>query len=257
MSIQERESRPEAGSVEGYEFGPFRAEVAVRKLTRDGEPIGLPSRVFDLLVCLLRHHSQVVDKDDLIKAGWADAFVSEDSLIHGISVLRRALGDDSNSPRFIVTLPRRGYQFVGPVEEIRTIADTTAAVRPPAAVEARPVTRTRPWLWATVGLAGLIVALVTIWGRQSVAPVAAAHDTIRLSQLPHAGTVLMSNGVSRPTAVRSRSLLETRPRARRMCGYELWLRPSRPGLAAPREARNRSGRLARTRSPTSSATTSW
>jgi DNA-binding winged helix-turn-helix (wHTH) protein len=109
MSIREIGSPSEVGSVEGFEFEPFRVDIPVRRLSRDGEAIGLPSRAFDLLVCLLQHHHQVVDKDALIQAGWSDAFVSEDSLIHGISVLRRALGDDAGNPRFIVTLPPRGW----------------------------------------------------------------------------------------------------------------------------------------------------
>jgi DNA-binding winged helix-turn-helix (wHTH) protein len=104
--------------LEEYQFGPFCVDVRRRRLSREGDTIALPSRVFDLLVCLLRHQAEIVDKDALTRAGWADAFVTDDSLIHGISVLRKALGDDSSNPRFIVTLPRRGYQFIGTVQEV-------------------------------------------------------------------------------------------------------------------------------------------
>ena len=199
MSIQERHSRLEADSVEGFAFGPFRVDISARKLLRDGEPIALPSRVFDLLVCLLSHHRQVVDKDVLIKAGWADAFVSEDSLIHGISVLRRALGDDTNSPRFIATLPRRGYRFIGPVEEIRPVLDTVPSVPAPGmpvvTAATHPVAR---WVLVGLGVAGLIVTLATLRGTEGVEPLSASRDTIRLAQLPPKGTVLMSNAVLSP-----------------------------------------------------------
>ena len=118
MATQETGIHAETGSVEAYEFGPFRVDVPARRFSQEDKPIGLPSRVFDLPVCFLRHQNQIVDKDALIRAGWSDAFVTDDSLTHGISVLRRALGDDPGSPRFIVTVPRRGYQFIGSAKAV-------------------------------------------------------------------------------------------------------------------------------------------
>lgn len=222
MSTQEAGGLPGAGSKEAYEFGPFRVDVPARRLSREGEAIGLPSRVFDLLVCLLRHHDQVVDKDALIRAGWADAFVTEDSLIHGISVLRRALGDDSNSPRFIVTLPRRGYQFVCPVQESR--ATTQAAppdAQPPVPVAAVAVPQRRRWLWAGVGLAGVIVTLATIWGKEGAGPAPVSQDVIRLAQLPPAGTLLMSGGVLSPDGRQMAFIARDRASGKR----HIWVRP--------------------------------
>jgi DNA-binding winged helix-turn-helix (wHTH) protein/Tol biopolymer transport system component len=229
MTVHVSGGPPEVGSVEGYAFGSFRVDLASRKLFRTGEAVGLPSRVFDLLVYFLRHHDQVVDKDALIRAGWADAFVSEDSLTHGISVLRRALGDDSNNPRFIVTLPRRGYQFVGPVEEIHPAADDAAsrltASTPSADVGSTPRAHaslfTRPlWRWAAAGLGGLVVTLAAILGNEHGRSASIPANVIRLAQLPPAGTTLISGGVLSPDG--SRMAFVARDRASGQTS--LWIR---------------------------------
>ena len=59
MSTQETGIHAETGSVEAYEFGPFRVDVPARRLSQEDKPISLPSRVFDLLVCFLRHQNQI------------------------------------------------------------------------------------------------------------------------------------------------------------------------------------------------------
>ena len=197
----------ESHFLEEYRFGPFCVDVRRRRLSREGETIALPSRVFDLLVCLLRHQAEVVDKDALTRAGWADAFVTDDSLIHGISVLRKALGDDTSNPRFIVTLPRRGYQFIGTVQEngANPPASPTAApptsptAAPPAesVVAARTVSGWPRWTRVAAGAAGIVVALValsTIWSRDNAGRGPASQEIIRLAQLPPDGTVFVSAG---------------------------------------------------------------
>ena len=63
----------------------------------------------------LRYHDHVVDKEQLVKLVWPDRYVSDDSLTHSVSVLRRALGDDSAQPVYIVTVPRRAYRLAAPV----------------------------------------------------------------------------------------------------------------------------------------------
>src|SRR5690606_14718409 len=95
------------------------------------EPVPLPSRAFDTLVYLIEHRQRCVRKDELIGAIWHDVVVTDDSLIHAISVLRRALGDERHQPKFIRTVPRRGYRFVAAVEPPQ-------AVETPAPLEAAP-----------------------------------------------------------------------------------------------------------------------
>jgi len=110
-----------------YTFGPFRLDARKRRLYRDGEVIPLASKVFDTLLILVRCSARVVEKDELMKLVWTDTFVTDDSLTQNISVLRKALGDTPDDPRFIVTVPRRGYRFSADVFEIsgaETLADS-------------------------------------------------------------------------------------------------------------------------------------
>jgi TolB-like protein/DNA-binding winged helix-turn-helix (wHTH) protein/Flp pilus assembly protein TadD len=105
-----------------YEFGPFRLDPRKRRLYRDGEVIPLSGKAYDALVVLVRCSGRVVDKDDLIKLVWPDTFVTDDSLTQSISVLRKALGETRDAPRFILTIPRRCYRFSGDVVEISVAA---------------------------------------------------------------------------------------------------------------------------------------
>ena len=102
-------------SGEIYTFGPFRLEAATRTLARAGESVPLTGKAFDTLLVLVQQRDRVVEKDELVKLVWPDTFVTDDSLTHSVSVLRRALGDDSGQPLYIATIPRRGYRFTAPV----------------------------------------------------------------------------------------------------------------------------------------------
>src|SRR5512143_638812 len=101
-----------------YAFGEFTLDVESRTLRRDSDNVQLPSRAFDALVYLVEHRDRLVQKNELVDAVWHDVVVTDDSLIHAISVLRRALADDANKPRYVQTLPRRGYRFVAAVRGI-------------------------------------------------------------------------------------------------------------------------------------------
>jgi DNA-binding winged helix-turn-helix (wHTH) protein/TolB-like protein/Flp pilus assembly protein TadD len=95
-----------------YEFGRFRLKTAERVLLREGEPVPLTPKVFDILVTLVEHGGQVVAKDDLMKRVWPNTFVEEGNLTQNISLLRKALGESPGGAQFIETVPRRGYRFV-------------------------------------------------------------------------------------------------------------------------------------------------
>ena len=109
-----------------YEFGPFVIDARSRILLKDGTTVRLTPKAFDTLFVLVQHASQVVEKEQLLKEVWPDIFVEEGSLSHNIHGLRKALGDDSSEPRYIETIPKRGYRFVAPVKISR--ADTAAPV---------------------------------------------------------------------------------------------------------------------------------
>lgn len=99
-----------------YEFGNFRVDTAQRILFRDGEPVRLPPKTFDLLFALVSSNNRVVGKDELMHEVWADAFVEEANLTVHISALRKILGN-GNGSGYIETVPKRGYRFIADVKE--------------------------------------------------------------------------------------------------------------------------------------------
>jgi len=102
-----------------YEFGEYRLEPAEKLLRRNGNPVPLTPKAFEMLLVLVERSGCLVDKDELIKAVWADTFVEEANLARNIWALRKALGDDdSHCHRYIETVPKRGYRFVAPVREV-------------------------------------------------------------------------------------------------------------------------------------------
>jgi len=103
-------------TVRSYSFGPFCVDVGKRLLTRDGAPLPLTPKVFDILVLLLAHRGEVVEKDDLVREVWRGTVVEENNIARHISTLRKALDDGRGLSRWIATIPGRGYQFTGDVE---------------------------------------------------------------------------------------------------------------------------------------------
>src|SRR5262245_43505688 len=100
-----------------YEFGPFRLDAAERRLLQGGNVIPLTSKVFDTLLVLVENSGRALEKEELLKKLWPDAFVDEGNLAQNISILRKALGDSTGDARYIETIPRRGYRFIAEVRE--------------------------------------------------------------------------------------------------------------------------------------------
>jgi TolB-like protein/DNA-binding winged helix-turn-helix (wHTH) protein/Tfp pilus assembly protein PilF len=101
-----------------YEFGEFRLQTADRLLLRNGKPISLTPKAFETLLALIQSGGHVVEKDELMKRVWADAFVEEANLARNVWALRKALGDDTDAHRYIETVPKLGYRFMAPVTEL-------------------------------------------------------------------------------------------------------------------------------------------
>lgn len=127
-----------------YLFGPYRFEVPLRRLLRGDEQVPLTPKAFDVLLTLVERRDRVVDKSELMKLVWPDSFVEEANLSQTIFVLRKTLGLDANGHHYIDTVPRRGYRFAAPVQEIapdrprakRWIAAVAAALAAVALVAA-------------------------------------------------------------------------------------------------------------------------
>jgi DNA-binding winged helix-turn-helix (wHTH) protein/TolB-like protein/tetratricopeptide (TPR) repeat protein len=100
-----------------YTFGPFELDTEEQVLRRDGQPLPLKPKVFDLLVVLVENSGRVVCKDELMKQVWGGTFVEEGNLAVSVVKLRQALGESHNERRYIETVPRRGYRFVACVTE--------------------------------------------------------------------------------------------------------------------------------------------
>jgi len=100
-----------------FEFGPFQLNLTDRLLTRGSEVISLRPKATEILVRLVMNAGQIIKKDELLKEVWPDTFVEESNLSQTIFTLRKALGDDRSEPRYIETVPRRGYRFVAAVRD--------------------------------------------------------------------------------------------------------------------------------------------
>jgi DNA-binding winged helix-turn-helix (wHTH) protein len=86
----------------------------------DGEPAAIPDRHLDILIVLVQNAGRIVAKDDLVRAGWQDVAVSDNSLEQAISALRRLLGERTEPTSYIDTVARRGYRFAAPVQRVAT-----------------------------------------------------------------------------------------------------------------------------------------
>jgi DNA-binding winged helix-turn-helix (wHTH) protein len=100
---------------EVYEFGEFALDVFERQLSRRGLRIPLAPKEHDVLVALLRHAGRLVTKSELLERVWPESFVEEGILSVHISTLRKTLGDRERQPRYIETVSRSGYRFIGTV----------------------------------------------------------------------------------------------------------------------------------------------
>ena len=151
-----------------YRFGVFELDLARDELRRAGSRAKLRGRPLDILAALLERPGEVLTREELRARLWpADTFVDFDhGLSSSVNRLREALGDVADNPRFIETVPRRGYRFIAPVEPAAVPPEVQSAPSVPAApVEGRG--RRRHALTAGLALvAALLLLLGWHWWRQ-------------------------------------------------------------------------------------------
>ena len=121
-----------------YRFGDFRLDAPNRQLWRGDDRVDLNARYFDALVLLVQRRGQLVEKEQFFAEVWDDVVVSDSALTQCIKDVRKQLGDDAANPRFIETVPRYGYRFIGPVESASPEADHGAGPPPPRGEAALP-----------------------------------------------------------------------------------------------------------------------
>ena len=98
-----------------YAFGPFRLDSEKRVLVHDGQPVPLAPKAAEALLVLVENAGHLVEKDDLMRRVWPDAFVEEVNLNKNIFFLRKALGELDGGREYIETVRKRGFRFVVPV----------------------------------------------------------------------------------------------------------------------------------------------
>lgn len=100
-----------------YEFDKFLLDAQQRLLFRDGQPLDLTPKVFDILLELVQSRGRVVQKKELMEKVWPDSYVEESNLTQHISTLRKKLAQPADRERYIMTVPGQGYRFLPSVRE--------------------------------------------------------------------------------------------------------------------------------------------
>lgn len=101
-----------------YEFDGFRLDFSEKTLRNASGVVPIAPKVFDTLCLLVENAGHLIEKDELMQKLWQDRFVEESNLTFNIKMLRRALGDDAQKPRFLETVPKRGYRFIAEVRRL-------------------------------------------------------------------------------------------------------------------------------------------
>src|SRR3954468_18983692 len=99
-----------------FRLGPWQIQPRLNSATKNGTIVRLEPKVLDVLVYLVERRGEVISKEELIGAIWADSCVSDDTLTRCIYELRKVLEDDVKQPKFIQTIPRRGYRVIASID---------------------------------------------------------------------------------------------------------------------------------------------
>jgi Tol biopolymer transport system component/DNA-binding winged helix-turn-helix (wHTH) protein len=181
-------------------FGIFEVDLQQGELHRKGQKIKLQELPFQFLVALLERPGDVVTREELARKLWGGALVDFDNGLNtAAKKLREALGDDATTPRYVETLPRRGYRFIAPVRfrDLQLVEATPIKETPPieeAQPQVTPPVSPRRWRYLGVlGLTGLLVLALPLYWLS--APSRPPH-VVRTLQLTQTGRVEIASGVA-------------------------------------------------------------
>ena len=192
-----------------YRFGPFELNTGEESLARNGTRVKVQDLPYRLLVLLVERPGEIITRDEVRKRLWPqDTFVDFDSSL-GVAIrkVRDALNDDADSPRYVETLPRRGYRFVAPV----TVVDSAISI------QANPLSQTltgAPVVAASVPLTNSDIAVSKIksqssrrfWGAVALALVLVGAVVYGLRSLPKRTSAKVSTDDSAPSIRTRRSV---------------------------------------------------
>jgi TolB-like protein/DNA-binding winged helix-turn-helix (wHTH) protein len=162
-----------AGTRRVLRFGAFEADLSTGELRKHGIRVKLHEQSFRILIILLQRPGEVVTREELRETLWptgSQTFVDFENNLNGVvGKLRQALGDSAVQPCFVETLPRRGYRFLAPIQEVAPpvleVAPPVLPEPPPEGAIAPQPQRGRRWFWIAVAVCPLLVAGILLFGR--------------------------------------------------------------------------------------------
>jgi DNA-binding winged helix-turn-helix (wHTH) protein len=154
-----RTSPDETLMLSVWKIGEWTAHPATNELRRGDEAVRLEPKAMDLLMALARRPGAVASREELLAEVWPGMVVGDEALSQGITKLRRALGDDSRSPRYIETISKRGYRLLA-----------TVGGAPAGAARRSPRTIPRPLLAAVAFSVMMLAVLLLLFPREPAPP---------------------------------------------------------------------------------------
>jgi DNA-binding winged helix-turn-helix (wHTH) protein/Tol biopolymer transport system component len=180
------------------QFGVFEVDLAQGELRKHGQKIKLQERPFQLLAALLERPGQVVTREELVRRLWNDTLVDFDNGLNiAAKKIREALDDDATTPRYVETLPRRGYRFIAPVQPRAQMPEAPAPSprrETPVAPAPAPAAPRRRGIYGRLAALVVVVFLAVrvYWLMTSVQPA----RLVRVVQLTQTGRIELGNGVA-------------------------------------------------------------
>lgn len=156
-----------------FRFGPFRLVTTERALLREGELVPLTPKVFDLLHEIVQHHGRVVAREEIMRTVWPDSFVEEGNLSVSIFMLRKALASGHAGPKYIETIPKRGYRFAGKVREFWEEGSSDSTVRSMAVLPFKSLGSDELGEYIGQGMADALITKLSAMRRLIVRPTSA------------------------------------------------------------------------------------
>lgn len=138
-----------------YRFDDFAVDPVAFRLMKNGQPLHIEPKALQVLILLLERREGVVTKQELLDAAWPGVTVTENALTRAVAQLRKTLGDVADAPRYIETVPTRGYRFIGTLHREESSA-------PPRALVAAPPPKWRAAVWRPLALLFLILLVSLI-----------------------------------------------------------------------------------------------
>jgi TolB-like protein/DNA-binding winged helix-turn-helix (wHTH) protein/Flp pilus assembly protein TadD len=167
-----------------YEFGVYQLDTEEKVLVREGQPVALPPKDLETLVVLVEKAGHIVGKEELLEKVWPGVFIEENNLARRVFNLRQVLGEGPDGRKYIETIPKRGYRFVG---SVRGLGDSAESMAPAPRTSDSPhsTLRTsrrrilRPWTIAAVLIVAASLLTLHFWRARNASP-----ERVMLAVLP-------------------------------------------------------------------------